>query len=65
MNKVQIKTEDEIVLMREAGKLLAKVFKMLDSFICEGVTTMEIDTQVETYIVDVLHARPASKGQYG
>jgi len=65
MNKVLIKTEHEIELMREAGKLLAQVFKMLDSFVCEGVTTMEIDTQVENYIVDVLHSRPASKGQYG
>lgn len=60
-----IKTEAEINFMRESGKLLAQVFKMLDSFIYEGITTMEIDTQVETYIVDVLKSRPASKGQYG
>ncbi|MFQ3261405.1 type I methionyl aminopeptidase [Reinekea sp.] len=65
MNKTMIKTEAEINFMRESGKLLAQVFKMLDSFIYEGITTMEIDTQVETYIVDVLKSRPASKGQYG
>lgn len=65
MNKTMIKTEAEINLMRESGRLLAQVFKMLDSYIGEGVTTLEIDTQVDAYIVDVLNARPASKGQYG
>jgi methionyl aminopeptidase len=38
---------------------------MLDQFIGEGITTMEIDHKVEQYIVSVLNARPASKGQYG
>lgn len=65
MNKVMIKTSTEITLMRESGKLLAQVFKMLDDFICEGITTLEIDTKVEDYIVNVLNSRPASKGQYG
>lgn len=65
MNKSMIKTETEINFMRESGRLLAQVFKMLDSFISDGITTMEIDTKVENYIVNVLNARPASKGQYG
>ena len=65
MNNVIIKTDSEIELMRESGRLLAQVFKMLDEFICEGITTLDIDTQVENYIVEVLNARPASKGQYG
>ncbi|TYK66131.1 type I methionyl aminopeptidase [Colwellia echini] len=65
MNKTMIKTEAEINFMRESGKLLAQVFKMLDDFICEGITTLEIDTKVESYIVNELNARPASKGQYG
>jgi methionyl aminopeptidase len=65
MNKVIIKTEIEINFMRESGRLLSQVFNMLDEFICEGVTTMEIDNKVEDYIVNVLNARPASKGQYG
>ncbi len=51
--------------MRESGKLLAKVFSELDSFIAPGITTLEIDRFVERYIVDCLNARPASKGQYG
>jgi methionyl aminopeptidase len=50
--------------MRESGRLLASVFAMLDQKIQAGMTTLEIDTLVERYIVDALHARPASKGQY-
>lgn len=65
MNKTMIKTDAEINFMRESGRLLAQVFKMLDDFICEGITTLEIDTKVESYIVNELNARPASKGQYG
>lgn len=51
--------------MRESGKLLAKVFNELDSFMAPGITTLEIDSFVERFIVDCLKARPASKGQYG
>jgi methionyl aminopeptidase len=65
MNEVTIKSADEIALMRESGKLLAQVFKMLDDFIKPGISTLEIDSQVEDYIVNDLKARPASKGQYG
>lgn len=65
MNEVTLKSTDEITLMRESGKLLAQVFKMLDNFIKPGVSTLEIDSQVENYIVNELKARPASKGQYG
>ncbi|MGV2870982.1 type I methionyl aminopeptidase [Colwellia sp. E150_009] len=43
----------------------ASVFKMLDDFVSAGVSTMEINDQVENYIVNNLKARPASKGQYG
>lgn len=64
MSKAILKNEQEIALMRESGRLLAQVFKMLDDFICEGMTTLEIDTKVEDYIRNELNARPASKGQY-
>ena len=37
---------------------------MLDGFIEVGVSTMEIDSKVEDFIVNTLNARPASKGQY-
>jgi methionyl aminopeptidase len=60
-----IKSLEEIQLMRESGRLLASVFYMLDQEIREGMTTLEVDSLVERYIVDTLKARPASKGQYG
>ncbi|NAV96687.1 M24 family metallopeptidase, partial [Salmonella sp. hn-h2] len=41
------------------------VFTHLDNMALEWMTTLEIDSRVERFIVDVLKARPASKGQYG
>ncbi|WHO40400.1 type I methionyl aminopeptidase [Sphingobium sp. AP49] len=60
-----IKTPDEIALMAESGRLLASVFTLLDGLALAGMTTMAVNDLVETYITDQLHARPASKGQYG
>lgn len=64
MTKVPLKNEDELQLMREAGRLLASVFSYLDTLIVPGISTMRINDWVERYIVDDLQARPASKGQY-
>lgn len=50
MSNITIKTAEEIELMRESGRLLAKVFAMLDTFIVPGITTMEINDKVEDYI---------------
>ncbi len=60
-----IKTPAEIELMAQAGRLLASVFTHLDSLSLTGMSTLQIDGLVETFIVDQLKARPASKGQYG
>lgn len=64
MSAIVIKTVAEIAKMRHAGQLLAQVFTMLDQYIVEGITTMEINDRVERFIVDELDSRPASKGQY-
>ncbi|PCD03192.1 type I methionyl aminopeptidase [Sphingomonas spermidinifaciens] len=60
-----VKTRDELARMRTAGRLLARVFEMLDEQDFAGKSTLEIDAIVERFIVDNLSARPASKGQYG
>lgn len=60
-----IKTADEIALMAESGRLLAQVFTRLDQLDLIGMNTMQINDLVESYIVQDLQARPASKGQYG
>lgn len=62
--QVIIKNASEIALMRQSGKLLTQVFAMLDQFVKEGVSTLQINDVVEDYIVNELQARPASKGQY-
>ena len=59
------KQPEELALMAQAGKLLASVFSLLDCTPLAGKSTLEIDSLDELFIVDELHARPASKGQYG
>jgi methionyl aminopeptidase len=59
-----IKSPAEVALMAEAGQLLANVFHALGQLPLEGQSTLEINDFVERMIIDDLHARPASKGQY-
>ncbi len=59
------KRPEEIVLMAEAGRLLAEVFAQLDRLSLIGMSTMDVNDLAERYIVETLRARPASKGQYG
>ena len=65
MASVKLKSAEELNLMRESGRLLARVFDYLDGRIDIGVSTMDINDLAERFIIDQLHARPASKGQYG
>ncbi len=60
-----IKSEAELELMAESGRLLASVFTWIDGLELAGRSTMEVNDMVERHIVDALGARPASKGQYG
>lgn len=59
------KRPEEIALMAESGKLLASVFGYLDQFRLIGMSTMQVNDMVDSFIVNDLRARPASKGQYG
>ncbi len=65
MSSIKLKGPEDLAKMRQAGQLLAKVFAMLDGVVREGMTTLEINQRVEDFIIRDLHARPASKGQYG
>lgn len=65
MASIKLKSAEELSVMRESGRLLARVFYYLDSRIEIGVSTMDINDLAERFIIDQLHARPASKGQYG
>lgn len=59
------KQPEEIALMAESGKLLADVFSYLSGLDLIGMSTMQVNDLVDSFIVNELKARPASKGQYG
>lgn len=50
MRKIILKTEQEIRIMREGGKLLKEVVKQLFPWVKEGITTKEIDQLAEKFI---------------
>lgn len=59
-----VKTPDELALMRVSGRLLASVFEMLDQQDLVGMSTLQVNDLVDSFITMDLAARPASKGQY-
>jgi len=59
------KSPDEIILMAESGKLLARVFTYIDQLALIGMSSLQINDMAEHFIVNDLQSRPASKGQYG
>ena len=65
MNKVKIKSASQIEAMRRSGRLLADVFKAMETIVKPGVSTMAVNDFVTAYICSELNARPASIGQYG
>jgi methionyl aminopeptidase len=62
---LSIKSPEQIEKMRIAGRLTAKVLEAVTDYIKPGLTTMEVDSFCERYIIDTLKAIPGSKGQYG
>lgn len=61
---IEYKSAREIALMRKAGHILAGVMDRLREVVRAGVTTLEIDEDVEAYIRQ-RGARPAFKGYRG
>ncbi|GGI12082.1 type I methionyl aminopeptidase [Gottfriedia solisilvae] len=61
---ITIKTEREINLMHEAGKLLAATHKEIAKMIKPGITTWEIDQFVEKFLAEN-GAKPEQKGYRG
>jgi len=59
------KRPEEIALLAQSGKLLADVFAHLNRLNLIGMSTMQVNDLVDSFIVNELNARPASKGQYG
>lgn len=59
-----IKSDQEIDIMRESGKVTAHILKELENFIKPGISTMDIDQFVETTILSN-NMIPSFKGYNG
>ncbi|MDU7504860.1 MAG: M24 family metallopeptidase, partial [Clostridia bacterium] len=47
---ITIKSEREIALMREAGRIVAETHALLRESLKPGISTLELDTIAEQYI---------------
>ncbi len=48
---ITIKTQREIEILREGGRKLAEVLDIVESYVCEGITTKELDKIAEEEIL--------------
>lgn len=61
---ISIKTPEEIKIMAEGGKILAKALKEVEKMAKAGITTLELDRAAEALILKA-GAKPAFKGYDG
>lgn len=61
---VELKTEAEVVIMRQAARIVATVLHELASYVQPGMTTADLDTYAEARIRE-LGATPSFKGYHG
>jgi methionyl aminopeptidase len=61
---IELKSPTQIAHMREAGRILADAFRVCRDLVKPGVSTLEIDREVESLIRD-RKAKPAFKGYRG
>ncbi|OJH38736.1 type I methionyl aminopeptidase [Cystobacter ferrugineus] len=64
MSQVEIKSREEIALMREAGRIVCEILDELEKAVAPGVTTWELDALSEKLIYQK-GAKPAFKGYHG
>jgi methionyl aminopeptidase len=51
MGKILIKTQEQIAGIRKASKLTAQTLDMIGQYIRPGVSTLELDNIMNTYIL--------------
>ena len=61
---IDLKSPREIGIMRRAGHILSDVIDWLPDFVKSGMSTLEVDEEVERFLVEQ-GARPAFKGYRG
>ncbi len=64
MGEVDIKSQEEIALMREAGRIVSEILDELERAVAPGVSTWDLDALAEKLIYQK-DARPAFKGYHG
>lgn len=62
---LQLKSPREIEIMARGGRILAATHAHVKSHVRPGISTLELDRIVETFIRDHAGAEPAFKGLYG
>ena len=62
---IQLKSNREIEVMAEGGKILAATVQMLRRAVRPGISTQELDAIAEAFIRGHKGATPAFKGLYG
>jgi len=62
--QIIIKNFEEIILLRESGKILAETLKATANFAKEGMSTLDLDIFAETFIKE-RGGKPAFKGYHG
>ncbi len=62
---VQLKSNREIEVMAQGGRILADTVEMLRGRVAPGLTTMDLDSLAEEFIRSHEGATPAFKGLYG
>ena len=65
MSQIRIKTQQEIALMREAGRLASQVLAMIEPHVQPGVTTDDLDRRCYDYIINEQQGIPANVGYRG
>lgn len=63
--KITLKSEQDIEMMRIAGRLAAEVLQVVAPFVKSGVTTAELDRICHEHIVQVQQSIPANVGYKG
>ena len=61
---ISIKSEREINLMREAGRIVGDTHHYLEKFLKPGITTIELDKLANDFILSQV-ATPSFKNLYG
>ncbi|MFN3699330.1 MAG: type I methionyl aminopeptidase [Dictyoglomus sp.] len=61
---IELKTKEDIEIMRKGGKILAKIFKEIENELKDGITTYELARKVEQ-LMEKYQVRSAFKGYRG